>query len=99
MPDAGTRNDCLYSYFSFDDLDRISKWAYQWKMKFNPDIKKQAKELISSNNNKPPFHPTLFFNGNPVTRVIEQKHLGLILDKKLNFESHFYTKLIKLKEI
>ena len=24
------------------DLKVISQWAYQWKMKFNPDLNKQA---------------------------------------------------------
>ena len=24
------------------DLKVISQWAYQWKMKFNPDLKKKA---------------------------------------------------------
>ena len=26
------------------DLNAISQWAYQWKMKFNPDLNKQASE-------------------------------------------------------
>ena len=28
-----------------DDLEKISMWAYQWKMSFNPDISKQAKKI------------------------------------------------------
>ena len=31
-----------------DDLEKISNWAFQWKMSFNPDIKKQAQEVIFS---------------------------------------------------
>ena len=31
-----------------DDLEKISHWAYQWKMQFNPDPKKQANEVIFS---------------------------------------------------
>ena len=30
------------------DLGRINQWAYQWKMQFNPDPKKQANEVIFS---------------------------------------------------
>ena len=30
------------------DLNIITEWAYQWKMKFNPDITKQAIEVIFS---------------------------------------------------
>ena len=31
-----------------DDLSRISEWAHRWKMLFNPDITKQAQEVIFS---------------------------------------------------
>ena len=34
------------------DLDVITNWANQWKMKFNPDITKQAVEVIFSNKYK-----------------------------------------------
>ena len=30
------------------DLEKISKWAFQWKMQFNPDLNKQANEVIFS---------------------------------------------------
>ena len=30
------------------DLETVSKWGYQWKMVFNPDITKQAVEVIFS---------------------------------------------------
>ena len=30
------------------DLEKISQWAYQWKMQFNPDPNKQANEIIFS---------------------------------------------------
>ena len=30
------------------DLERISNWATQWKMNFNPDTTKQASEVIFS---------------------------------------------------
>ena len=60
------------------DLCTIKNWAYQWKMAFNPDPSKQATEII----------PTLYFNACPVTTAPFQKHLGLFLDKKLNFGHH-----------
>ena len=31
-----------------EDLNLISNWAYTWKMSFNPDLSKQAKEIIFS---------------------------------------------------
>ena len=30
------------------DLQKISEWAYQWKMSLNPDQNKQAQEVIFS---------------------------------------------------
>ena len=31
-----------------DDMEKISYWAHQWKMQFNPDPNKQANESIFS---------------------------------------------------
>ena len=76
-----------------DDLETIRRWAHQWKMEFNPDPTKQATELLFSTKNKPPYHPPLVFNGHVVNRVNEQKHLGLILDRKLSFKSHVEEKI------
>ena len=35
-----------------NDLVKISRWAYQWKMSFNPDPSKQAQEVIFSRKTK-----------------------------------------------
>ena len=80
------------------DLKVISQWAYQWKMKFNPNLNKQATELLFSCKQIGPNHPSLFFNESVVPTVIEQKHLGLILDSKLSFERHVNEKIIKAKK-
>ena len=37
------------------DLEKISKWAFQWKMQFNPDPNKQASEVIFFSKIKNPF--------------------------------------------
>ena len=44
------------------DLKVITQWAYQWKMNFNPDINKQATELLFSYKKCSVNHPSLFFN-------------------------------------
>ena len=74
------------------DLDTINKWAYQWKMVFNPDISKQAIEIVFSCKNKKPIHPNLVFNEIPVSRKPFTKHLGVYLDAKLNFSKHIKEK-------
>ena len=45
-----------------NDLKIISEWAYQWKMKFNPDKNKQAIQVIFSQKRIKPNHPPLYFN-------------------------------------
>ena len=55
-------------------------------MSFNPDISKQAHEVIFSRKRSVSSHPPLTFNNIPVARTNSQKHLGMQLDKKLNFE-------------
>ena len=69
-----------------NDLTKITKWAFQWKMSFNPDISKQAHEVIFSRKRSVSSHPPLTFNNIPVAQTNSQKHLGMQLDKKLNFE-------------
>ena len=55
-------------------------------MNFNPDLNKQAAELLFFCKKNSPNHPSIFFNESVVPKVKEQKHLGLTLDSKLSFE-------------
>ena len=71
-----------------NDLNKITEWAHQWKMSFNPDISKQAHEVVFSRKRSLVSHPSLTFNNIPVAQTSSQKHLGMHLDKKLNFEEH-----------
>ena len=57
-------------------------------MIFNPDLSKQAQEVILSRKVKKLLHPTLLFNNIPLSNSLFQKHLGLTLDIKLNFSEH-----------
>ena len=82
------------------DLQTISEWAHQWKLEFNPDPCKQATELLFSQKKYPTYHLPLLFNGNEVSKKVnDHKHLGLILDKKLSFEKHINVKIIIAKKI
>ena len=42
------------------DLKLIEKWAYQWKMSFNPDKNKPPIEILFSTKNVKPNHPPYF---------------------------------------
>ena len=58
-----------------NDLQKVSDWAFQWKVECNPDPNKQAQEVIfskkaESNNSLP-----LTFNKIEVRTCHSQKHL------------------------
>ena len=74
------------------DLENINKWAQQWKMSFNPDPTKMAQEVLFSRKKSKVIHPSPIFNGKDVSRSESQKHLGLVLDSKLNFDIHLKGK-------
>ena len=66
-------------------------------MQFNPDPNKQANEVIfsrktSSNNLS---HPPIKFNMMDISECPHQKHLGIVLDSKLNFIAHVDQKIKK----
>ena len=67
-------------------------------MKFNPDITKQAIEVIFSNKHVKGEHPPIDFNGVPVAREHSTQHLGLIADSKLNFREHISAQIVKAKK-
>ena len=77
-----------------EDLNLISNWAYTWKMSFNPDPSKQAKEITFSKKRSNTQLPVLIFN-NSIISPSDYKHLGMILDSKLNFKCHFREKISK----
>ena len=56
------------------DLKKISGWAYKWKMIFNPDLSKQAQEVIFSRKANKINHPTITFNTVPVAFAPCQKY-------------------------
>ena len=80
------------------DLDTICRWAHQWKLEFNPDPTKQANEVLFSCKKSTPYHPQLTFNRSVVTKVNEQKHLGLVLNSDLSFGKLVNQKIIKAKK-
>ena len=55
--------------------------VYGNRQKFTAQVTfSQKKEAIA--------HPSVFFNGSEVVVKTEHKHLGMILDSKLSFQSH-----------
>ena len=49
------------------DLQKISEWAYKWKMAFNPDLIKQAQKVVFSGKLKKSCDLKISLNNTPVT--------------------------------
>ena len=81
------------------DLEIIKNWAYQWKMQFNPDPKKQANEVIFSRKSNRCTYPPVTFNNNIIATCPHQKHLGVVLDSKLDFSIHIEQKIRKCNTV
>ena len=81
-----------------NNLKLISDWAFQWKMSFNPDLSKQAQEIIFSGKKMKSSHPSVYFNNTPVNSTSIYKHLGMSLDDKLSYEHHLKFVLNKIKK-
>ena len=78
-----------------NDLVKISRWAYHWKMLFNPDINKEATEVKFSQRCEKSLPPPIIFNKNSVLTSPCQKHLGLVLDSKLSSSEHVNQKVMQ----
>ena len=71
-----------------NDLNKIKNWAIQWKMNFNPD----PSRILTPNHNQ------VYFSHNSVKQVPFQKHLGMYLDTKFNFQKHLNNVLSKVNK-
>ena len=78
-------------------LRKIQEWAFLWKMQFTPDPSKQVLQVTFCPKKVKPNHSPIYFNGREVVAKTEQKHLGFILDKQLNFNAHLKKLLEKPK--
>ena len=81
------------------DLELINNWAFQWKMQFNPDRNKQAQELYFSKKAGNQKSLDLTFNKSNVASSPSVKHLGMLLDSRLNFNQHVQSKTNKCYKI
>ena len=81
------------------DLEKICDWAFQWKIQFNSDLNKQANEVIFSRKTKNSSHPPVAFNNNVIMKYPHHKHLGIVLDSKLDFKFHVDQKIEKCNKL
>ena len=83
------------------DLDKINQWGYQWKMQFNPDLNKQENEVIFSGKSISHYLslPPIKFNERIITKCNHHKHLRIILDSNLNFNTPIDQKIKKCNKL
>ena len=67
-------------------------------MSFNPDISKQAQEVIFFTKPVKASYPAVFFYDIPVAGCSTHKDLGMYLDEKLNFGHHITEKNCKSQQ-
>ena len=67
-------------------------------MSFNPDPNNQAQGVLFSRKIQKSSQPSLIFNNNIVTQSLTQKHLGIFLDTKLDFQEHLMTIFSKVNK-
>ena len=77
----------------------ISNWVYPWMMRFNPDANKQAHKVYFSRKTNKRYLQNLSFHGFDAEVCYSEKHLGLIMDNKLNFDVHVLNKISKCIKI
>ena len=63
-------------------------------MQFNAD---KTEEVIFSCKRNKPIHPGLKLGDEVIGSKLEHKHLGVILDSKLNFKSHIREAILKAR--
>jgi len=66
------------------DLNKITSWAKTWGMQFKPS---KSYDLIFSKRGERNYCP-LFLDNVQIPTTNSHKHLGFILDSKLNFTEH-----------
>ena len=81
------------------DLELIKNRAFQWNMQFNSDRNKQAQELYFSKKSDNQKSLDLTFDNSNVASSPSVKHLGILLDSRLNFNEHVKRKMNKWYKI
>ena len=67
-------------------------------MLFNPDPSKPAQKVLFSRKKKVQIPQATSLNNIQVERASHYKHLGILLDEKLNFKQYVNTAILKKKK-
>ena len=89
------RDSNISAYELNNDMKKISELACEWKMSCNPDLNKQAQEVIFSRKLNKSSHPKIFFNNAPVFCANWQKVIGMYLYETLIFNLRIKEQMSK----
>ena len=67
------------------DIDKITRWAQKWLVKFNPS---KSESLVISPKRFNPNHPDLFMSNTEIPSVTSHKHLGIFLSDDGSWDFH-----------
>jgi hypothetical protein len=67
------------------NLRKISSWADQWLVTFNPS---KTESLIISRKRFKPAHPPIVFNNTQIMNVTNHKHLGITFSNDGSWSTH-----------
>ena len=80
-----------------DDLSSLYEWSVKWKLCFNPDRTNPAEEVIFTNKKSTTYEIVTFASAN-VEPVSYHKHLGFVLDSKMNYSKHLDEKIAEANQ-
>ena len=67
------------------DLDKITTWAEQWLVTFNPP---KTESMLISRKIVKPLHPPIFMSNQQISEVQFHKHLGIFLSNDCTWHKH-----------
>ncbi len=65
------------------NLRQVFEWSKKWLVTFNES---KTKSMVITNKNA--FHPDIYFNDTVLENVQKHKHLGVIVNKRLDWSDH-----------
>jgi hypothetical protein len=81
-----------------DDLNILGRWSEDWLLKFHP---KKCISMSIGNTTQPSYNYKLISTkeSHSLQWVHEEKDIGVVIDDKLNFDTHINTKINKANSI
>ena len=74
-----------------DDIDAVTRWAADWRLKLNPSKCKTFKITLKRN-----VFPSVYrINGNALEDMNSIRDLGVVLDRKLTFSDQINVMVSK----